>query len=290
MVRQILRLAQTPSRETYASLLFGLLPFASMCGFIVTSRAEPRSAMEAIVLDALDPFLLRIEDVTSWPGTEVKDGTSSTRYLYRLSKTALEILLNNSSDLYDWQFPFLPADLHLQRDDASTVLGTIAVHRRAWLEFDQYDLRTWKSTNQIEVTSLIVPKTTVPGAVQGIGVLTGENIGADLRADILGPFVEKMPITLRDSVSSYLSAGRDVLITAVTTHDQLGGGFEVAGGADILSDGTYCWRRDAANYVATHGVAIPEEAIEHFRAMNWSIPDLTETETDDIEEFLWVDF
>jgi hypothetical protein len=168
--------------------------------------------------------------------------------------------------------------------------ATIAVHKRAWLEFDDDELRRWRSMNSDEVVGLLSSENSIPGAVRPVGVFMDAAMGDELHKDILEPLVGELDQSLRDSVVNYLAGGRLVLTTAATTHDQLGGRFEVSGGADILSDGVYCWRRDSAEYVSAYGIGIPDDAVEHFRAMNWVVPELTEGEIEDIEEFLWVDF
>lgn len=287
MTRHAINLTSRTTAESYASFMAGLLPFAAMCGFIINSS---RLDSESSLLAPLDQYLIRIDTVTGWPGTELPSGFNALRYLYPFSEQVLEILLDTSSDLFDWHFPSLPDDLHLLRDDESTVLGSIAVHKRAWLEFDEDELSRWRSMNSDEVVRLVSAENSIPGTVRGIGALMGETMGGEVLAAALRPLMGELNESLRDSVANYLTRGRLVLTTAITTRDQLEGQFEVPGGADILSDGVYCWRRDSSHYVAAFAIGIPEDAIQHFRAMDWAVPDLTESETDDIEEFLWVDF
>lgn len=41
--------------------------------------------------------------------------------------------------------------------------------------------------------------------------------------------------------------------------DVIDGKFGVSGGIAIVSDGAYCWRRDAAEFVERYGIGLPEE-------------------------------
>ncbi len=63
--------------------------------------------------------------------------------------------------------------------------------------------------------------------------------------------------------------------------------FGVAGGAAIVTDGTYYWRADTADYVEHYHVGLPEEFIEHMRRLDWQAPPLSEEIVREIDRALW---
>lgn len=69
----------------------------------------------------------------------------------------------------------------------------------------------------------------------------------------------------RQSLADYLRSGQMVLSWMEQTIDVIAGRFSVPGGSAILSDGTFFWRLDAADYVETYGVQLPEEFIRHVK-------------------------
>lgn len=70
------------------------------------------------------------------------------------------------------------------------------------------------------------------------------------------------------------------------TTDQIGHLFGVSGGSAILSDGTFYWRLDAAEYVEFYGIALPREFLVHGQNRNWKVRDLDPQEYAAVEHEL----
>ncbi|MCW3842000.1 hypothetical protein ONA70_18020 [Micromonospora yasonensis] len=71
------------------------------------------------------------------------------------------------------------------------------------------------------------------------------------------------------------------------TEDLIDERFGVSGGSGILSDGTFYWRRDVAEYVREYGIDVGEAAVEHMRRLRWRMPDLPPDRIADIDEYLY---
>jgi hypothetical protein len=129
-----------PVGDAYESLLRVASRFATFLGVIVRSERVRLTDRARAVLVSLEPHLVRVEDTASWPGTDLIGGRVSKRYIYRLTPESLDVLVAAASDLYQWVNPSLPEDLHLLREDGSTVLGSVAQEEDAWLELDDTEL------------------------------------------------------------------------------------------------------------------------------------------------------
>jgi len=84
-------------------------------------------------------------------------------------------------------------------------------------------------------------------------------------ADELESRREQMPVEERHAVAHYLRSGSMVMAWMEHTTDCLHGAFGVPGGSAIMTDGTYYWRLDAADYVETYGIGLPQEFLELVR-------------------------
>lgn len=133
-----------PAGETYQSLLRALVPIASLFGVVIRSEKVRLTEAAESVLRSLEPYLVRVEEVTRWPGTQLIGGRVSRRYIYTLDEGSLGVLLTAASDLFQWINPGLPEDLHFLRHDGSTVLGSTAQEEDAWLEVDSNELERWR--------------------------------------------------------------------------------------------------------------------------------------------------
>lgn len=71
---------------------------------------------------------------------------------------------------------------------------------------------------------------------------------------------------LSAEIAEYLRSGTAVLALMEHTRDILDNKFDVAGGSAILTDGTFFWRRDTANYVETYQVTLSADFLEHVEA------------------------
>jgi hypothetical protein len=77
---RIVKLGSIPYASTYRQLLRGLLPFASVLGVVDDSGAQPLSDAAISLLNDLEPHLIRVDQVDSWPGTKKLDGKTASRY------------------------------------------------------------------------------------------------------------------------------------------------------------------------------------------------------------------
>lgn len=90
----------------------------------------------------------------------------------------------------------------------------------------------------------------------------------------------------RKAVSNYLRSAPIVFAIMEHTWDVLERAFDVAGGSAILTDGTYYWRYDAADYVSHYGIALPPEFLERGRRSGWRLPLLSEEQILAIDDYL----
>jgi hypothetical protein len=70
-------------------------------------------------------------------------------------------------------------------------------------------------------------------------------------------------------VAAYLRSGTVLLAIMEQTSDLIEGRFSVAGGSGIVTDGTFFWRADTAEYVEHYLVSLPDAFIVHGRQAGW---------------------
>jgi hypothetical protein len=128
------------SATDYAVLLESVAPLATSFGLIVRSNSIQLSRRAISVMRSLENTVISMDEVTQWPGTELIGGRRSSRYVYRLEPTSLDVLIQSASSLFDWVNPELPEDLHLIRSDGTPVLGTVAQDDDAWVELDDQEV------------------------------------------------------------------------------------------------------------------------------------------------------
>ncbi|MEU7278762.1 hypothetical protein AB0A69_08310 [Streptomyces sp. NPDC045431] len=98
-----------------------------------------------------------------------------------------------------------------------------------------------------------------------------------------------IPEDERGAIGAYLRNAPVIIALMGYTEDVLEGRFAVTGGSAILSDGTWFWRRDAAEYVETYGTSLPEDFLRGGRATRWSPARLTRDEVLDVDDyFMWL--
>ena len=90
---------------------------------------------------------------------------------------------------------------------------------------------------------------------------------------------------LNTKLSRYLREAPVVLAWMEYTSDLLGDSFGVSGGSAIVSDGTYFWRLDTAEYVESYGLELPEEFVDHARSLEFRVPEPAFS-VDEMEQFL----
>ncbi|MFZ2503067.1 MAG: hypothetical protein WAW88_10380 [Nocardioides sp.] len=93
--------------------------------------------------------------------------------------------------------------------------------------------------------------------------------------------------SLRGQVAAYLRSGALVLALMEHTRDVIDGAFGTPGGSGILTDGTFYWRADAADYVEHYGIAVDEEALDWMESNDWQAPAVTPDELSRIDAELF---
>jgi hypothetical protein len=157
------------------------------------------------------------------------------------------------------------------------------------LEFDEDDYGAWCRNNPVEVLHLLDPPVAAGTRVQLLGPLGGTKIGSRMSASDLAPFIGKLPQSLVLPLAEYLRSGTLMLKVPGVTSDELNGRFTVENGADLLTDGSFIWRRDAANYVHDYAIGLPETTLNSLVDRDWTIQALTEDELEALEEQVWAD-
>jgi hypothetical protein len=127
-----------------------------------------------------------------------------------------------------------------------------------------------------------------PTVVRTLGVLSFGEMGrtyAGHREDLLrlaGVLAEED----RSRIARYLRGGKIVFAAMEHTKDVIDGVFETPGGSGILTDGSYYWRRDSADYVEHYGIALPREFVEHVVRSAYIPPDISPHRLLEIDRFL----
>ena len=139
--RKVVEIVARPvAGPLYEALVRSAAEFAVMAGLIIRSDEVQLDEKGAGLIEALKPHMLRTERVQSWPGSQLFGERTSIRHLYGLTHASLDLLLNGTDEMFGWINPYLPEDLHLLREDGSTVLGTIAQENDVWLELSDDEL------------------------------------------------------------------------------------------------------------------------------------------------------
>ena len=114
-------------------------------------------------------------------------------------------------------------------------------------------------------------------SVRPLGVLSLGETGQRyrLRRQELLDLSGAIPEADRPPLAAYLRGGAIIFAAMEWTRDVIGEAFGTPGGSGIRTDGTFYWRRDAADYVEHYGVALPADFLEHARRLNWTQPTLT---------------
>ena len=132
-------LVASSSGADYRRFLRVVENFASIAGFVHENPRRPPSSID--VMNAAEPYFLRVEFVLEYPGAI---GTTPVpQYLYKYGPDFIELLEEFSDGLFDWLQPDLPEDFHLLRDDESTVLGTASSEDHAYLRLTDAEVERW---------------------------------------------------------------------------------------------------------------------------------------------------
>jgi hypothetical protein len=117
------------------------------------------------------------------------------------------------------------------------------------------------------------------------GVSAGQEEMTRLR-DELRSRANVIPRQKRAPIAHYLRGGTVIFAIMEYTRDVIAGAFGASGGSAILTDGSYYWRLDAADYVEHYGIGLPEEFVAHGQNAGWRIPSLARDEALAIDRFL----
>lgn len=113
-----------PRGSTYEKLLRLASRWCTLGLLVVRDRLRLDDKAHEI-LAQLEPFLVRKESATGWPGTVLLSGSASV-WTFHLEPSVLSVLLDAAEGLYDWQQPQLPEDLGLLRAEDHPWLASIA--------------------------------------------------------------------------------------------------------------------------------------------------------------------
>jgi hypothetical protein len=128
--------------------------FATTIGMIVRQCHGPSPTQDAL-LAALQPYLVREERVRAWPGSELMEGRTCERRLYRVTPEVVEVVLGAARNLGEWCNPKLPDDLHLLRDDGSVVLASITQEDDVWIELGSVEYARFNGSAPPELLASI---------------------------------------------------------------------------------------------------------------------------------------
>src|SRR5262245_49295255 len=107
-----------------------------------------------------------------------------------------------------------------------------------------------------------------------------------LQIGALLPLIGGLDSGICDDVGRYLRNGHMCLPIMEYTHDIIGSQFGVSGGSAFLTDGTFYWRADAAEYVSHYRIQLPDEFIRHVEDADFRIPSLSKEAISRIERYL----
>lgn len=288
MPRERLDIFVTPQGKHYAELLWSIAPFAASFALTVLGRGGDQDAPSATaILQALEPHLLRVTMVSEWPGTRLANGQFARKFQYRLSPESMSFLVGAVPNLWGWNGPRRPQDLHFLDPNENLVLGSIASEREAWIELNETDLVRWWSAASPELVGLFRTDIDWPGEVLPLKPFGTMVPNVEEYRRVLESLRGGLEANLRSAVSRYLRTASCVISMVKSSSDILNPRLVYERGNDFLSDGYYFWRRDAAEYIDNYRIGLDREAITHMQANGWRPPKLSETEVDEIEHFLW---
>lgn len=126
-------IASEPRGTALEALLKYCATVGSYCSLVdqFPSSKKGREARERFLTEA-KPHILGIDNVSTWPGSGVIKGTMPL-WRFAMSIGLLDLLIEQSKGLYDFQAPKLPEDLAVYRSDGSVLLGSVAHEHLGWM-------------------------------------------------------------------------------------------------------------------------------------------------------------
>lgn len=133
MSKLVFDILEEPTGALYHELLDAAQEVCSHALLVLQHIIKPDLGANE-VLNRLEPFRVRSEELAEWPGTRLFLGYTATVMTYRYESGFINALHEISDRLYGWELPSLPEDLCFLRADASPWLVTIAHERDSYLE------------------------------------------------------------------------------------------------------------------------------------------------------------
>ncbi len=111
----------------------------------------------------------------------------------------------------------------------------------------------------------------------------GERDGPSLR-----DAVRKSPPQDREHIAGYLRSGSVIAATGgMLVDDVLDPERTNVAELMVLSDGEWLWLPDLVYYFEEYNVALPEDFVDHMRALGWTPPSLSDAELIDLANELF---
>lgn len=143
-MRRVFNLIQEPSGELLRRFFGALARHSSSVMMVLRDDLGLGETGQALLL-RLEPYLLKRERRSSWPGTTLF-GEEATVLRFALCTQVLDELVAASSGLFGWQQPELPEDLALVRSDGTVVLASISHEHDAYLELSDEEYQSLAAT------------------------------------------------------------------------------------------------------------------------------------------------
>ena len=130
-------LQREPKDRTYHQLIDFVVAAGATGLLVVRRHPQPGPSCERFV-EGLASCIVSSSEQAEWPGTRLLDDVA-TVYRISLDYGSGELLKYAVDGLYEWQHPNLPEDFGALRADGSTLLGSIAHERNAWLSLNDLE-------------------------------------------------------------------------------------------------------------------------------------------------------
>lgn len=117
--------------EVYAQLLQHALSCCDSFLLVIRHTIDVNESAQSL-LKRLEPFLIKREELSEWPGTQLFDDTAQVSR-FQLSPATESVLIEVAEGLFSWTQPELPEDLCLFREDGEPWLVTIAHEKDGYL-------------------------------------------------------------------------------------------------------------------------------------------------------------
>ena len=131
--RSVYEIVSGMSGEGYCSVVRTASGLSRWFGVIERSNPDHYLPVIQRLLNDLVPYLSDIEQVQSWPGTQVVGSRTETRLLFDVTPESVEMVLRSSSCFWDWANTDYPDDY----------IFCARISRRYWGRRGVRSLRGW---------------------------------------------------------------------------------------------------------------------------------------------------